>query len=161
MGKVRTDGTSQVEMCDSYLFGVFNLEAYPSCKSYSAWVLNLQSCSSYPFLSIESLSLHVECFFIWPYLLLCFCSISLLPFGGHLGYFHKDNTDPSKTPSPVLPNQFADSKTNIVFNQMQLGLQVKILSQLKLIRPIMSLEESWVSTTCIGSLLVTNNNACQ
>lgn len=33
---------------------------------------------------------------------------------------------------------------------MQLGLQVKISSQLKLIRPIMSLGESGVTTACIG-----------
>lgn len=67
-----------------------------------------------------------------------------------------------QTPAPPTPfNQFASSKTNIVFNQMQLSLQVKISFQLKLIRPIMSLEESWVTTACIGSPLVTNNSASQ
>lgn len=62
---------------------------------------------------------------------------------------------------PILPNQFASSKTNIVFNQMQLGLQVKIFSQLKLIKSIISLGESWVTTTCQGSPPITNNKASQ
>lgn len=70
------------------------------------------------------------------------CSIASRPFWGYVQYFHKETTEPSKTLLPSLPNQFARSKTNIVFNQMQLGLQVKIFSQLKLIRPIMSLGES-------------------
>lgn len=84
------------------------------------------------------------------YFLLRFCSPSSSPFVGHFGYFHKDTIDPSETPSPTLPNQFASSKTNIVFNQMQLGLQVKISLQLKLIRPIMSLGVSWVTTGCMA-----------
>lgn len=73
----------------------------------------------------------------------------------------KGTGDPTKTLLPILPNQFASSKTNIVFNQMQLGLQVKIFSQLKLIRSITSLGESWVTTTCRGSPLITNNKASQ
>lgn len=71
-----------------------------------------------------------------------------------LRYFHKDAIDPAKKPHPPLspppdplnppthPDQFASSKTNIAFNQMQLGLQVKISSQLKFIRTIMPLGDS-------------------
>lgn len=55
-------------------------------------------------------------------------------------YFLQDHIDPTKTLSLLLPNQFTSSKTNIVFNQMQLWLQVKISSQLKLIRLLMTLE---------------------
>lgn len=100
----------------------------------------------------------------------CALVFSLLaPRGRPLRYFHKDAIDPAKkTPPPppvplnppTHPDQFASSKTNIVFNQMQLGLQVKISSQLKFIRTIMSLGESWVTTACTGSAaLVTNNSS--
>lgn len=66
-------------------------------------------------------------------------------------YFLQDHIDPAKTLSPLLPNQFTSSKTNIVFNQMQLGLQVKISSQLRLIRPLMTLEGVCVAAAHLGS----------
>ncbi len=66
-------------------------------------------------------------------------------------YLQQDHIDPTKTVSVLLPDQFTSSKTNIVFNQMQLGLQVKISSQLKLIRPLMTLEGFSVAAAHLGS----------
>lgn len=76
---------------------------------------------------------------------LCLISLNMIE------YFLLDHIDPTKTLSPILPNQFTSSKTNIVFNQMQLGLQVKISSQLKLIRPLMTLETVSVAAAHLGS----------
>ncbi len=66
-------------------------------------------------------------------------------------YLQQDHIDPTKTVSVFLPDQFTSSKTNIVFYQMQLGLQVKISSQLKLIRPLMTLEGFSVAAAHLGS----------
>lgn len=51
------------------------------------------------------------------------------------------------------PSPFTRSKTNIVSNQMQLRLRVKISSQLKLIRPPNSVSESF-SNCCSSALHV-------
>lgn len=66
-----------------------------------------------------------------------------------LEYFHQENIDPTKT--FPRPSQFTRGKTNIVFNQMQLGLRVKISSQLKLIRPPNSVSEGFCN--CCSSVL--------
>lgn len=104
----------------------------------------------------------IEYCIILPSLPPCFCSILFITNWRLFTIFPQGHHWSCQTSTLLtLPNQFANSKTNIVFNQMQLGLQVKISFQLKLIRAIMSLGESWVTTACMGSPLVTNNSTSQ
>lgn len=124
--------------CVWWTYFCLQLEDIPFPQELFWMILNLLSSSSYPFSpSVPLTHYHCSLILLFHLFITDWRTFRIFPQGHHWS--------PPKTSSPTLPNQFA-SKTNIVFNQIQLDLQVKIFSQLKLIRPIMSLGESGVTT---------------